>query len=429
MRNWVIKQLQNKAKKVLAKNQPTIIAVTGSMGKTSAKQAIEIALGVKYHVRGNKKNFNNEFGVPLTILGVDSPGRSFGGWLKVLYGAMPKDYPEMLILEFGADRPGDIEALCRLAPPNVGVVTGLSTVHAANFKNVDELALEKSKIVSLLPADGLAILNSDDAKVLLMSGLTEAKVINFGSRSSQWSFNNLRLQTRLDDSFDPGEIFAVTSADVTHDGSVIGELRLLNCLGYAPVMACLAGIAVATEFGVLPTEAINALNESYRPVPGRLNPLPGIKGSLIIDDTYNAAPAAMQSALELLRMFTPGEERDRRIAVLGQMAELGQYTDQEHRMIGMQVAQCADLFIAVGPDMQVAVESAKEAGLEPNQIEWFATADEAGKYLDRAVQKGDVVLVKGAQSSRMEKVVKQVMAEPLRAEEFLVRQDEKWLQT
>ena len=98
-------------------------------------------------------------------------------------------------------------------------------------------------------------------------------------------------------------------------------------------------------------------------------------------------------------------------------------------MIGMQVAQCADLFIAVGPDMQVAVESAKEAGLEPNQIEWFATADEAGKYLDRAVQKGDVVLVKGAQSSRMEKVVKQVMAEPLRAEECLVRQDEKWLQT
>ncbi len=426
MRNWVIKQLQNKAKKVLAKNKPIIVAV---MGKTSAKQAIEIALSVKHHVRGNKKNYNNEFGVPLTVLGVDSPGRSFGGWLKVLFGPIPKDYPSILVLEFGADRPGDIEALCRLAQPKVGVVTGLSTVHAANFKDVDELVLEKSKIISSLPTDGLAILNGDDQKVVLMNQLTTGKVIAYGSRSNHWSFQNLRLQTRLDESFDPGEIFAVTSADVTENGIVIGELKLNNCLGYAPVMACLAGLAVATEFGVPSVEAIKALNDSYRPVSGRLNPLPGIKGSLIIDDSYNAAPAAMQSALELLRLFTPGEERDRRIAVLGQMAELGKYTDQEHRMIGMQVAQCADLFIAVGPDMQIAVESAKEAGMESAHIEWFATADEAGKYLDRAVQKGDVVLVKGAQSSRMEKVVKQIMAEPLRAEEFLVRQEEKWLET
>jgi UDP-N-acetylmuramyl pentapeptide synthase len=427
MRNWVIRQLQQRARRILDQKKPTIIAVTGSMGKTSAKQAIELVLATKHHVRGNKKNFNNELGVPLTILGVDSPGRSVGGWLKVLYGPLANDYPEMLVLEFGADHPGDIAALCELAPPKVGVVTGLSTVHAAYFKDVDELTLEKSKIISCLPADGFAILNADDPKVAAMSSATSARTMTYGSRSGDWSIQNLRLQTRRNESFDPGEMFALTLCDVVQNGIVVGELRLTNCLGYAPVMACLAGIVVGQEFGVLPSEAIAALNKNFRPVAGRLNPLPGIKGSLIIDDSYNAAPAAMLGALELLKMFTPGEEQDRRIAVLGQMAELGQYTQQEHRMIGLRAAEAVDLLVAVGPEMQIAVESAKEAGMEAAHIEWFATADEAGRFLDRIIQQGDVVLVKGSQSTRMEKVVKQIMAEPLRAEELLVRQDAKWL--
>jgi UDP-N-acetylmuramyl pentapeptide synthase len=309
----------------------------------------------------------------------------------------------------------------------VGVVTGLSTVHAAYFKDVDELTLEKSKIISCLPADGFAILNADDPKVAAMSSATSARTMTYGSRSGDWSIQNLRLQTRRNESFDPGEMFALTLCDVVQNGIVVGELRLTNCLGYAPVMACLAGIVVGQEFGVLPSEAIAALNKNFRPVAGRLNPLPGIKGSLIIDDSYNAAPAAMLGALELLKMFTPGEEQDRRIAVLGQMAELGQYTQQEHRMIGLRAAEAVDLLVAVGPEMQIAVESAKEAGMEAAHIEWFATADEAGRFLDRIIQQGDVVLVKGSQSTRMEKVVKQIMAEPLRAEELLVRQDAKWL--
>jgi len=162
-------------------------------------------------------------------------------------------------------------------------------------------------------------------------------------------------------------------------------------------------------------------------MPGRLNPIAGIKGSLIIDDSYNAAPLAMQNGLDVLKSFSLSTDDDRRIAVLGQMAELGQYTENEHRLIGMKVAECADLFLAVGENMRIAVESAKESGLDPNAIEWFANSEEAGRYLDREVKTGDIVYVKGSQSTRMEKVVKDIMAEPARADEILVRQDEKWL--
>jgi UDP-N-acetylmuramoyl-tripeptide--D-alanyl-D-alanine ligase len=179
--------------------------------------------------------------------------------------------------------------------------------------------------------------------------------------------------------------------------------------------------------GVSVADAIKTLSNKYHASAGRLNPIAGIKGSLIIDDSYNAAPAAMQNGLEALRIFRLTEDDNRKIVALGSMAELGQYSDQEHRLIGMKVAEVADVFVAVGENMRVAVDAAIEAGMYREAIEWFATSEEAGRYLDREIQEGDIVYVKGSQSSRMEKVVKDIMAEPLRASELLVRQEEKWL--
>lgn len=430
MRNWLLAQLQNRAKRVLAQKKPKVVAITGSMGKTTAREAISIVLDSQFHVRAASKNYNNELGVPLSILGLESPGRSFWSWLKVLYGPLAlNDYPSVLVLEFGADHPGDIGQLCELAPPQVGVLTGISTIHAEYFRDLEELAKEKALIISALPADGVAVLNVDDGRVASLLPTTAARVITYGSRGGDWSARNLNLQTRFDTSFGPGEVFAVTTAEVVQGEAVIGELQLKNCLGYAPVLACLSALAVGSAMGVDPAQAIAALNEKFEPVAGRLRPLPGIKGSLIIDDSYNAAPAAMLNALDLLRSFTPATEQDRRIAVLGQMAELGQYTEQEHRSIGLRVAESADLFVAVGEAMRAAQTSAVEAGLDPASIIWFPSASEAGRYLDQNIKAGDILLVKGSQSTRMEKVVKEIMAEPLRAGELLVRQDEKWLQS
>ncbi|MDP2631709.1 MAG: Mur ligase family protein [Candidatus Uhrbacteria bacterium] len=427
MKALVMKMIQNRAKAILAKFKPKVIAITGSIGKTSTKEAIALVLKDEMSVRVAKKNYNNEFGVPLTILGEVSPGKSIMGWLGVLFRSYSiKSFPDVLILEFGADHPGDIEALCELAPPSVGVITGLSNIHAEFFESSEALAEEKSQLAMCLPSDGIVVLNADDHRVSQMSRETKALVRTFGIKSDDISMSELRISTRRDEEFDPGELFAITSLDVMKSNSKVGELKLRNCLGYAPAMACLAAITVADALGVSIDFAITELNREFQPSPGRLNPIAGIKGSLIIDDSYNAAPAAMINGLDILKIFSPGEEQDRRIAALGSMAELGQYSDQEHRQIGFRVAEVADVFIAVGENMRIAVESAKEAGMHSDSIEWFATSEEAGRYLDRFVQQGDIVYTKGSQSSRMEKVVKELMAEPLRAEELLVRQGENW---
>ena len=163
--------------------------------------------------------------------------------------------------------------------------------------------------------------------------------------------------------------------------------------------------------------------------PGRMHPIAGIKGSLLLDDSYNAAPASMLAALEVLKQFIVVESA-RRIAVLGKMAELGSLTQDEHRMLGLRVAEGGvDLLVCVGEPAQDIRQGAMEAGMPEDHIQFFPDAKEAGRWLDREVKKGDVVLIKGSQSARMEWVVKDLMAEPLHAPDLLVRQDSKWLET
>ena len=428
MKGIFIRALQRNARRAIAIHQPMVIAITGSVGKTSTKQAIYTALEPHFHVRTAKKNYNNEIGVPLAVFGEESPGSSLFSWLRLLMRTRSvKEMPDVLILEFGVDHPGDIAKLCEIAPPMVAVVTGVSTVHAEYFENMEQLAEEKASLITFIPEDGFALLNHDDSRVKAMAEKTIGKVIRFGSTSHEYGVEDIRITTREDEDFNPGEIFATTTAFVKKNDGVIGQLQLRNVLGYAPVMACLAAIALAGQMHISPMSVIKDLNRKMMPAPGRLNPIAGIKGSLIIDDSYNAAPVAVSNGLQILKMFNPGEEYDRRIAVIGHMAELGKYTLDEHRMVGLRAAESADLFIAVGESMHTAVAAAKEAGMDPDAVEWFGTSVEAGRYLDKVIQEGDIVYVKGSQSARMERVVKDIMAEPLRASELLVRQEKKWL--
>jgi UDP-N-acetylmuramyl pentapeptide synthase len=427
MKAMIIRYLRARAKAIREKFNPRVIAVTGSMGKTSTKEAIAIVLARAGSVRTSQKNFNNEIGVPLTILGQQSPGKSLFGWMKLFRKSYSiKNYPEYLLLEFGADHPGDIKALCELAPPDVSIVTGISPVHAEYFKDIDALIEEKMEIVRQLRPKGVAILNGDEKRILDRKDQSQAKVVSYGL-NGDISARNIRLSTRYDDHYERDDIFSMTYADVYEKGSMMGTLELKNILGYASVISCLAAIAVGREEGIMPMESIRELNKHIKPLPGRLRPIAGIKGSLILDDTYNAAPAAMQLGLDTLSQFTPVEENDRRIAVLGAMAELGSYTEQEHRLIGLKAAEVADIFIGVGANMHIAVEAAKEAGIDTGSVKWFATSKEAGREMDRIVQEGDIVYVKGSQSTRMEHVVKDIMADPASANTLLVRQDRKWL--
>ncbi len=439
MKLLVQQLLASLTRKVIAVHQPKIVAVTGSVGKTSTRIAIAAALGSRYHVRSPQENYNNEIGLPLAILGEHSPGRSPLGWLHVLVKAArlafvrDEHFPNLLVLEYGIDKPGDMAYLCSIARPDVAVFTAVSPVHAANFGNVETLAEEKAELIRRMNPEGFAVFNADDQRVMVMresalpcraDGELAASTTYGWSAQAAVRAENESLQIREDFSFEPGEQFCVTQFDVvTHNGSV--AVRLPNQLGRAPVSAALAAAAVAYRLHV-PLEEIATQLATITPPPGRLRPLPGIKGCLLLDDTYNAAPASMASAIDTLSRFSPIESA-RRIAVLGRMAELGQYSEQEHRLLGLRAAEVVDLLVTVGEEPRDIRRGAIEAGLDESHTQQFRTPEEAGRWLDFNVKKGDIVLVKGSQSARMEKVVKDLMAQPERAADLLVRQYGAWL--
>ncbi|MFH1089887.1 MAG: UDP-N-acetylmuramoyl-tripeptide--D-alanyl-D-alanine ligase [Candidatus Uhrbacteria bacterium] len=424
MKKFIQTLIQQKAKHAVFKYKPRVVAITGSVGKTSTKNAIAAVLKTKFDVRVAEENYNNEFGVPLAILGEKSPGRSILGWLKILL-KHEKHFPQVLVLEFGADHPGDIAALCQLAQPEVGVITTITPVHIENYgSDLEKLVAEKRVLVESLLANGLAVLNGDDERVRAFALASKALVVTYGFNSCDVQGSDYLIGTRDDFSFDPGEVFATANFSVRSAKSS-AQVVLNNALGKGLVYSSLAAIAVGEHFG-LTCEAMLPALARLEPDDGRLRPLPGIKGSLIIDDSYNAAPASVSLALKVLSVFEPRENR-RRIAVLGDMGELGTLSEAEHRNIGLQAANVADLLVCVGEKARGIAAGAREAGMEPTHILEMSNAEDAGRHMDTEVKQGDIILIKGSQSMRMEKVVKDLMAEPLRAGELLVRQYGKWL--
>jgi len=434
MKTLIQHHLKNQARKIIARQQPKIVAITGSVGKTSTRDAIAVLLGERFVVRTNIKNYNNEFGVPLTIIGAKSPGRSVFGWLKVILQAWKlaskrqSDYPNLLVLEYGADKPGDIQYLCEIAKPDIAVLTAISPVHLANFGTLEKLKDEKGSLLTCVKEGGTAVVNADDAQVMELSSRAHVSVKTFGvSAMADVKAMNIRLETREDFSFEPGEVFSTLTFDIKA-GEERETVALTNRLGKGPIASVLAAVAVGQSLGLHLPE-MKKLTEKILGEPGRMHPIAGIKGSLLLDDSYNAAPASMLAALEVLKQFIVAESA-RRIAVLGKMAELGSLTVDEHRMLGLRVAEGGvDLLVCVGEPAQDIRQGAMEAGMSEDHIQFFPDAKEAGRWLDHEVKKGDVVLIKGSQSARMEWVVKDLMAEPLHAPDLLVRQDSKWLET
>ena len=432
MKRLVQRMLAWKARKIVEKYKPTVVAITGSVGKTSTRNAIAEVLGAKFVIRTNAENYNNEFGVPLTIIGEKSPERSVLGWLRVFWKAdklilgSDASYPNMLVLEYGIDRPGDMNALCDIATPDVAVLTAISPVHVENFPDVDALAEEKGTILRRVKSSGRAIVNADDERVLGMRNAAAAHVVTYGfAPQAEVRAENYRMETREDFSFEPGEVFSEIHFDAITPQER-APATLVNLVGRAQASAAIAAVAVGRAFDVPLATMIERLTRVTGQA-GRMRPIPGIKGSLILDDSYNAAPAAMKAAVDVLAQFHPAENA-KRIAVLGKMAELGRYSEEEHKKIGAQVAASGvSLLVTITEPAQDIRRGAIAAGFPESQTQHFSSSDEAGRWLDFHVKKGDIVLVKGAQSARTEKVVKDLMAEPLHAPTLLVRQYGAWL--
>jgi len=411
-----------------------IIAVTGSVGKTSTRMAIFAVLKSTHYARTAAKNFNNEIGVPLTILGMDHHGKnvfawihSFGGVLFNLYISR-KPYPEILVLEYGVDHPGDMDYLVSIARPDIAVITAIGEVpaHIEFFADTDAVANEKAKLVQALSVDGYAVLNHDDYAVYDMKEKTRAHVMTYGfEEHADMRIAHYELHVRKDEKL--GDIPEGVIMKMQYGGSMV-PVRLHRVFGTPACYSAAAAAAVGLVLNKNMVEISEALAQ-YESPPGRLRLLKGIKHSFILDDTYNASPEAMRVALETLAML-PGK---RKIAVLGDMLEIGTYTEQAHRSIGDRVAQCADMLITVGARAKFIADEAMAGGiekrvrvLEPNQVMKFDDPIEAGKALDPLIKEGDLILVKGSQSMRMEKAVYEIMGQPLLAEKLLVRQEGYW---
>ena len=412
--------LKTLAQATLWRYRPMIVGVTGSVGKTSTKEVIYAILKDKYSVRRNIKNYNNEIGVPLTILGQETGGSSSWRWLQVFLISLfeifyTKDYPEVLVLEMGADRLGDISYLTSFVKCNVGVVTAIGEipVHVEFFQTADQVAREKSNILRCLEKDDWAVLNFDDERVKMMTRRTQGKIFSYGF-DEKANLRVVNLEQHLDNLSEAGISFKVD-----YQGSNV-PIRLKNIYAKHQVYSVLAGMAVGLIFKMNLIEITNAL-KNYEPPAGRLRLIRGIKNSWIIDDTYNSSPSSTLGALELLALM-PG----RKIAVIGDMLELGSFTEEAHRRVGAKAAQVADIVLAVGERAIFLADEAKKQGMPKEKIFHFASSEEAGRLLQDLMEERDVILVKGSQGIRMEKVVKEVMAEPEKAKELLIRQEQSW---
>lgn len=408
---------------VIKKYRPKIVAITGSVGKTTTKSACVSVLQPRFRVRGSAKNFNNELGVPLTILGVDAPGRNPLKWFTVfLKGALmlvDSDplYPQVLVLEMGADHPGDIAYLMSIAPPDVGVVTAVSVAHTEFFESVGGVLAEKKTIVTDLGAEKQAIISADDEQLATVVSEIRAATTSFGFESGAM-VRGQQATVR----FDPRGAPMGMEAQIVV-GADEATIFIPGVLGRPVVYAALAAAAVGRAFEFELPEIQLGLN-SFVPPPGRLRIIEGIKHTILIDDTYNASPRAATEALAIAStIHTDG----RRIAVLGDMLELGALTEETHRSIGNIVASSGfDLLLTVGSAARFIAEQARASGMDDNTVYSFDNSSDAGKFLQERMKEGDVVLVKGSQGVRCERVVREVMAAPEDAEKLLVRQGEEW---
>ncbi len=402
------------AQAVLKKYKPQIIGITGSVGKTSAKEAISFALAKNFRVRSNIKNYNNEIGLPLTILGRQSPKKNLFGWAKLFLFAIRlllwkhKKYPQVLVLEMGVDRPGDIKYLTDIARPSIAILTAIGTSHLEFFGSIENIAQEKRSIFNCLSEHNWAVLNHDDERVMQDVDKLNAQKINFGFSSSADIYIH---EVKIVKHFTYATSFILTYQN--KDYSFI----LNNVLGKQHAQAVAIGFAVAIILKLEPVDIIPAL-EAYKSARGRTNLLPGIKKSWVIDDSYNASPKSAEVAVEILSaMETSGSK----IAVFGDMLELGASSVEAHEKIGEQIAKAGiDYLFVVGERSRDIQRGAIAAGMSEDKIYHFAHTIETGYFLQDRIKEADIILVKGSRGAKMEQVVYEIMAKPWEAGDLLV---------
>lgn len=414
--------LTRQAAWLLRRHKPTIIAITGSVGKTTTKDAIFAAIKNSVRARKSEKSFNSDIGVPLTILGLSNGWNNPFLWAKNIIdgfftAAFSREYPEVLVLETGIDRPGDMSALTAWLKPNIVVLTRLPSVpvHVEFFATPEAVVAEKMKLVSALRPDGVLIYNHDDDIIKTQLENVLQKQIGY-SRYLPSTFTASKDKIVYQDNLPAGTEFTVTH------GEESAAVRIIGTVGTHQVYSGTAALAVADVLGIALKDAAASL-ATLAPPPGRLRIVPGLKATTLIDDTYNSSPIAADQALQTLHELKYAK---RKIAVLGDMLELGRYSTDEHEKIGQRAASIVDILITVGVRSRSTAEGALEAGLPESRILQYESVRRAGRELQNLMQPGDMILVKASQGMRAERIIEEVMANPEDVEQLLVRQSAVW---
>lgn len=420
MKSLLIPILHALTRVVLKKYKPTIIGITGSVGKTATKEAVFTVLSTKYYTHKNIGNYNTEIGLPLTILKAGVPGRSPLKWLNVFIKGLSlvffkEKYPEMLVLEMGADKPGDIADLLSIVSPKVGIITAIAPTHTEKFGSLANVAKEKGRLFKAIDKDGWLVVNQDDKEVVNLAAGCKGQIITYGIDSTnEVVIRGAEMAVSRSNENLTG--IAGISFKLINDGTVTPVL-LRDVIGEHQIYPALAAAAVGQIFDIHMIDVAEAL-QNISSQPGRMRILPGIKHTLLIDDTYNASPIAMLAALNAVSQL---DCEGRRYAILGDMLELGSLSEAEHKRVGQAVAKLNfDVLITVGERSRAIAHAASKAGMSKEHIFDFSKPEEAGRFIQDRLEHGDIVLIKGSRGMKMEKVVKEIMAEPEREGELLV---------
>ncbi len=349
------------------KFQVRVIGITGSIGKTSTKELVASVTAQRFRTLKSEGNYNNEIGLPLTLLSL-------------------RQEHQIAVLEMGMYAIGEISRLAEISKPEIGVVTNVCPVHLERLKTIERIAQAKSELVQALPPNGVAILNADDPMVNAMADKTQARTFRYGltPESDLWAEDVKGLGM-------DGIRFRL------HYGKETLSLHL-PLLGTHSVHTALRATAVGLVLGMSWGEILQGLRGDNAQL--RLLVTPGINGSIILDDTYNASPDSTIADLNLLE-----DLEGRKIAVLGDMLELGSYEEKGHRLVGRRAAEVISKLITVGPRATIIGQEALACGMGREDVYMVESNEEAVEILKETLLPEDYVLVKGSRSMQMEQVV------------------------
>ncbi len=374
--------LQRLAAAWRARLNPRVVGITGSVGKTTTKEITAAVLSQRYVTLKSQGNLNNEIGLPLTVLDLDG-------------------HHQRMVLEMGMYDVGEIAQLCRIARPHVGVITNVGPVHLERLGTIERIAQAKAELVEALPADGVAVLNADDPLVAAMAGQTQAQVFWYGLSPAAHLWADEIEGEGLD-----GIRFRF------HYQNETLHVRV-PLLGRHSVHTALRAAAVGVVDGLSWEEIVRGMQQLD--VQLRLIAAHGLNGAIVLDDTYNASPASTMAALNLLADLPT--RNGRRIAVLGDMLELGSYEEEGHRKVGVRAADVVDMLVTVGQRAQLIAEEALAAGLPSDKMLALDNADAALAELRSILGPGDVVLVKGSRAVHMDEIATALTATSVTAKD------------